>query len=143
MTGRIGVYSLSPTALTKIDEIEVGMPIDNLSIDTNGDIFAGAFPDSLKLIQEVRNPTGVPVPGTVWQIGKASRERNKNGNAREEENGNSTSDYRVWKVLEDKAGKVLPSGMTTAVHDVKTGRIFLGAILSKHITVCEPIPIAR
>ncbi|RDL41400.1 Uncharacterized protein BP5553_01379 [Venustampulla echinocandica] len=139
MTGRIGVYSLSSTSLTKIDEIEVGMPIDNLSIDANGDIFAAAFPDPLKLIKEVKYVTGLPLPSTVWQIRKVSSERDGEGKGK----GRGSVNYRVWKVLEDSEGKLLPTGTTTAAHDAKTGRIFLGGVLSEHMTVCEPIPIAR
>jgi hypothetical protein len=141
MTGRIGVYSLSSTALTKMDEIEVGMPIDNLSVDANGDIFAGAFPDALKVMDEVKNATGALLPSTVWQIKKESSESDRNGKGAGKRS--STDNYRVGKVLEDREGKLLPSGTTTAVHDVKTGKIFLGGVLSEHITVCEHIPIAK
>jgi hypothetical protein len=129
LTGKIGVYSLSSTALTKVDEIEIGMPIDNLSVDANGDLFAAAFPDALKMVKEMKNVDGVPVPATVWQIRKGT----------EEEKSSGTVNYLVWKVLEDRESKVLPSGTTTAVHDAKTGRIFLGGVLSDHITVCEPL----
>ncbi|KAL5352269.1 hypothetical protein ACLOAV_002216 [Pseudogymnoascus australis] len=139
MSGRIGVYSLSSAGLTKTDEIEVGMPIDNLSVDANGDIFAAAFPDSLKLVKEVRKSAGLVVPGTVWQIRKVSSESDESG----KEKGSITGNYRVWKVLEDRDGKVMPSAMTVAVHDSKTGRIFLGSVLGGHLTVCEPIPIAK
>ncbi|OBT60735.1 hypothetical protein VE03_09815 [Pseudogymnoascus sp. 23342-1-I1] len=139
MTGRIGVYSLSSTGLTKTDEIEVGMPIDNLSVDANGDIFAAAFPDSLKLIKEVTNPTGLEVPGTVWQIRKVSSERDESVKGE----GRVIGNYRVWKVLEDRDGMSMPSATTVAVHDAKTGRIFLGAVMGGHLTVCEPIPIAK
>lgn len=139
MTGRIGVYSLSSTGLTKIDEIRVGMPIDNLSIDANGDIFAAAFPDSLKLVEVVKYATDTLLPSTVWKITKVvggydeKRSRKASG----------TGNYRVSKLLEDREGKVMPSGTTVAVHDAKTGRIFLGAVLGGHLTVCEPIPVAK
>lgn len=133
-TGRIGVYSLSSSALTKVDEIEVGMPIDNLSVDANGDIFAAAFPDSLKLVEAVKHASGLTIPSTVWQIRKLVAESDERG----KEKGSVTGNYRVWKVLEDKEGKVMPSGTTIAVHDAKTGRIFLGAVLGEHMTVCEP-----
>lgn len=134
MTGRIGVYSLSSAGLTKIDEIEVGMPIDNLSVDANGDIFAAAFPDSLKLIKALKYATDLILPSTVWQISRVAGENDES----EKEKAGGSGNYRVWKVLEDREGKVMPSGTTTAVHDAKTGRIFLGAVLGKHLTVCEP-----
>lgn len=105
MTGRIGVYSLTSTALTKIDEIEVGMPIDNVSIDAKGDVIAGAFPDALKLIEEVKNAAGVLLPSTVWQIRKVNSERDRNGKGNGKGKGSDTVNYRVWKALEDSEGK--------------------------------------
>ena len=44
-------------------------------------------------------------------------------------------DYVVEKVMEDD-GSVLP-GSTIAVHDVETGRYFLGGAMSPFITICE------
>lgn len=135
ITGRIGVYSLSSTSLTKVDEIEVGMPIDNLSVDANGDIFVAEFPQGLKVIQEIKNVVGALLPSTVWQIRRVSSEHDGKLNDKKGSIGN----YRVWKVLEDRDAKVLPNAMTTAVHDAKTGRIFLGGVISEHMTVCDPI----
>jgi hypothetical protein len=116
-----------------VDEIEVGMPMDNLSVDANGDIFAAAFPDSLKLVEAVKYASGLIIPSTVWQIRKVVGQSDEGGK------GVISGNYRVWKVLEDKEGKVMPSGTTVAVHDAKTGRIFLGAVIGEHMTVCEPI----
>lgn len=45
----------------------------------------------------------------------------------------------VEKVIEDREGKVLPAA-STAVHDVKTGNLWLSGFASKFITVCEPKP---
>ncbi|OBT90342.1 hypothetical protein VE02_03323 [Pseudogymnoascus sp. 03VT05] len=139
MNGRIGVFSLSSAGLTKVHEIRVGMPIDNLSVDANGDIFAAAFPDSLKLVEVVKYATDTILPSTVWKITKVVGEHDESGNGK----ASGTGNYRVSKLLEDREGKFMPSGTTVAVHDAKTGRIFLGAVLGGHVTVCEPIPIAK
>ena len=136
MTGRIGVYSFASEGFTEVDEINIGMPIDNLSVDANGDIFAAAFPDSLKLIRVVTQGADLPVPGTVWKIRRVASDREEN----EKEIGGDTGNYRVWKVLEDRDGKVMPRATTVAVHDTKTGRLFLGSVLGEHLTVCVPIP---
>lgn len=136
LTGRIGVYSFSSAGLAKVDEINIGMPIDNLSVDANGDIFAAAFPDSLKLIKVATQGADLAVPGTVWKIRRVASERKENG----KETRGDTGNYRVWKVLEDRDGKVIPRATTVAVHDAKTGRIFLGSVLGEHLTVCVPIP---
>lgn len=136
MTGRIGVYSLSSTGLTKVDEIEIGMPLDNLSVDANGDIFAVAFPDMFKLIKAVNSAAETKVPGTVWRIRRVVSERGK-------VKASGTGNYHVWKVLEDGEGSVMATGTTVAVHDAKTGRIFLGSVFGEHLTVCDPIPVAK
>ena len=62
------------------------------------------------------------------------------------------TEYQIEKVVEDKYGEVLP-GTTTAVHDAKSGRLFLSSVcfaevvsillilitgvISPFITVCE------
>lgn len=132
-SGRISVYSLSSAGLTKVDEIELGMPIDNLSVDVNGDIFAACFPDSLKLLKAAKSGIGMPVPSTVWRIRKVST-----SNDGKESKDRDTASYRVWKILEDRESKLLPIATTTAVHDAKSGRIFLGGVMADHLTVCEP-----
>lgn len=45
-------------------------------------------------------------------------------------------EHEVTKVLEDIEAKVLPCS-TSAVHDAKTGNIYLGSVTSPFITICE------
>ncbi|RFU26868.1 hypothetical protein B7463_g9462, partial [Scytalidium lignicola] len=124
--GKITVHSLQEDhTLVKIDEIKLGIPVDNLSVDAEGNIFAAAFPDSIKLMLALDAPFTTAVPSTVIRIRKAGNVHNQGGGG-----------YEITKVLEDKHGKFLPS-TTTAVHDVKTGRLFLGGIASPFITICD------
>jgi arylesterase/paraoxonase len=100
------------------------MPLDNLSVDANGDIYAAAFPDIVALVKALSDASVPNAPATVFRVRVV---RDKDG-----EPG-----YEVEKVLEDIEASVLPM-TTTAVHDVKTGRLFLGGVSSPFIAVCEP-----
>lgn len=106
----------------KIDEINVSMPLDNLSIDSKGDIFVAGFPNFLKLGKALHAPE-IDVPSTVFRI-------------RSKLNAEGKRKYEVEKILEDAEGKLL-HGATIAVHDTKTGNLWLGGIMSPFITLCE------
>jgi arylesterase / paraoxonase len=124
--GKITVHSLQADhTLVKVDEIKLGIPVDNISVDAEGSIFAAAFPDPMKLILALDAPFATAVPSTVLRIRKV---RNVNTQG--------VVGYEITKVLEDKHGKFLPS-TTTAVHDAKTGRLFLGGVTSPFITICD------
>ncbi|KAJ8058980.1 hypothetical protein OCU04_011963 [Sclerotinia nivalis] len=121
--GKISVYSLeSNHTFTQIDEIDLHMPLDNLSVDANGDILAAGLPDVLKVFKSLDDPT-VSVPATAFRIRKFDTE---NGGWR----------YVVTKILEDIEAKVL-SVTTSVVHDLKTGRLFFGSIIAPFVVVCE------
>ena len=122
--GKIFVYSLEEdNFLLKIDEINVGMGLDNLSVDTKGDIFAAGFPKVLSLVKALNEPLTTEVPSTIFKIRKLIAERGK-------------ATYEVTKALEDIDGKLLP-GSTVAVHDVKMDTFFMGGVTSPFITVCK------
>jgi arylesterase/paraoxonase len=122
-SGKITVFSLQPETNTflKVNEISIGMPVDNLSIDENGDIWVAAFPVGVVLLMATDNPLEVDVPSAVFRIRKVKGEEA----------------YEVKMVLEDIEGKTLP-GSTGVVHDAKTGKLFLGGVTSNFVTVCEP-----
>lgn len=125
ITGRISVYALNADlTLTKLTDIKVGMPIDNLSVDAEGDVFAAAFPKVLKLMAALDAPSTIVVPSTIWRIRKSCTT-----------NPTAKPHYEVTKVLEDAHGTVLP-GSTTARHDAKTGSI----ILSGELFIAMPQP---
>ena len=120
-SGNLKVYNTMPDGgLKQVDTVYIPYPLDNLSLDANGDLWVAGLPDVKQSLDSFDNPTGPTPPATVLRI-----HRKDNG------------DYAVDKVLEDKEGKVLP-GATSAIHDVKTGRIFLSGVVSRFITVCEP-----
>ena len=125
--GRIDVFALQASkTLVKEDEIHIGMGIDNLSIDSNGDIFVAAFPKILGLVRSMESDVPLDVPSTVFRVRKSGLV------------GTGAPAYEVTKVLEDIEGKFLPSS-TTAIHDAKTGNFWLSGVASPFITVCEKL----
>lgn len=100
-------------SMSELHVIKLGMPVDNLSIDRNGDIFAAGFPKLLKVLDAFKKPYETRSPSTIWRIRRVGL----------------GLDYEVVKILEDREAKIL-RGLTIAVHDVKTGRLFLGGNVS-------------
>lgn len=121
LDGSITVYRPQPDyGLELVDVIHTGYPLDNLSQDSNGDIWAAAFPKMISASRGFDDPLGPTPPSTILRI---RRRADKSG-------------WDWEKVLEDAKGEVLPL-TTTVVHDVKTGRLFMSGIFSPFITVCE------
>lgn len=120
-SGGIYVYrALLDFSLEKADFIDIPYPIDNLSQDSDGNIFVPAFPKGLTMMGAFEDPFGPTPPSTILRV-----KRRADGLGWEWE-----------KVLEDAKGEALPA-TTTAIHDAKTGRIFLSGVFSPFITVCE------
>lgn len=116
-------------------KIPLKMPMDNLSLDSDGNIYVAAFPKVLGLIEAMDGPEPaagdwVEIPSTIFRVRKGEK-------AGEEGEGKDGA-WEVEKVLEDIEGIKLP-GSTTAVHDVKTGNLWMGGVASPFITVCDPV----
>lgn len=96
----------------QVDTIDVQLPVYNLSVDSEGSIWAAGFPKVTELWKAASaGDVSPPVSATVLRI--------KMGEAGTGDKG-WRQKYMVEKVLEDVDAKVL--GMTTiAVHDVATG----------------------
>lgn len=105
----------SNNTLTQVDYIKLDMPVDNLSVDANGHIWAAGLPKPLRSIGTSREPFERWAPVTAWRIEKVVDEEGRVG-------------WRIVKVLEDREGGIFRQ-MSTVVHDVKTGRLFVGGEL--------------
>ncbi|EXJ82800.1 hypothetical protein A1O3_06615 [Capronia epimyces CBS 606.96] len=102
-------------SVKKVHHIDLNYPIDNLSEDANGDIFAAAMPKVLQGMAAFNDPLNAPTaPATVWRVRRLNRDVT------------DKYDYELVKVIEDGAGEVLPS-MTTVIHDALTGRLFMSS----------------
>jgi hypothetical protein len=119
ISGTISVYSLTPSVepgsippkFTLVDTIHVGMPLDNLALDANGDLWIPGFPDGVTLMKWVKDPVKHMLPATILKVKKVDG-----------------ITYKVEKVLEDSEAGIL-NGITAVRHDVKTGRLFMGGEL--------------
>ena len=120
-SGNIKVYSTSSDgAIVQVDTIKLPYPLDNLSVDANGDIWVPGLPRVQETLASFDNPLGPTPAATIFRIHKTSAGK-----------------YVVDKILEDSKGEVLP-GATAVIHDVGTGRLFVSGVVSPFITVCEP-----
>lgn len=120
--GQVRVFALqSNQTLRLLDTIHVGMPLDNISPDANGDLYVPGFPSLPQTAKAFDDPYNQISPVTIWRIRKTV---DASGGVVK------SVDYRVEKVVEDREAKVL-SGSTTVRHDVKTGRLFIGGKLRK------------
>lgn len=113
IAGTISVYSIdrssnSPANFTLIEKLAIGMPLDNIAIDLNGDLWVPGFPDGFQLLKWMEDPPNARLPATVWKIKTA-------------ENG----EFEVKKIVEDAEARVL-NAVTVVRHDVATGRLFMG-----------------
>ena len=109
-SNKIKVLDLLPDlTLKETGTIPIGMPIDNLNVDANGDIWGAGMPKASKTFASFADPFNVDAPSTIWRIRKR---RDGLG-------------HEVEKMLEDRDATFLGTA-TVAAHDVKTGRLFIG-----------------
>ena len=106
------VLKLEPSSfkLTERARIALGMPVDNLNVDANGNVWATGIPKALKFVKALKDPS-IPSPTTIFRIRKKKT--------------TETDEFEVQKVVEDGDGRVV-SGASVTVHDTKTGRLFIG-----------------
>ncbi|KAJ5134981.1 hypothetical protein N7526_006346 [Penicillium atrosanguineum] len=128
VTGHITIHKMVNGQLLKIDEIHTGYPLDNLSLDTDGNLIAAAFPDPIVSRKSLTDPYNFTSPATVLAVNKIARQIKERG-------GKNTE---VLKIVEDRDAKSLPSA-TIAVHDAESRRLILAGIFSPFITICEHI----
>ncbi|OAL36419.1 hypothetical protein AYO20_04315 [Fonsecaea nubica] len=111
-----GIAVFKPNAdgsVVKVHKIDLDYPIDNLSEDATGDIFAATLPKSLKMLAGFDDPLNLKSPpATAWRIRRLNREIQ------------DKYEYELTKIIEDVEGEVLP-GTTTVIHDAQTGTLFL------------------
>jgi hypothetical protein len=114
--------SSSPPRLSKGIPIKVGMPMDNLCSDSNGDVYFAGLPDILGLMSGMEGE----YPDIASSILKVSMENTTDGRIQ----------LAVSKVMEDKDGKTLPAA-SGVCHDVKRNSFWMGSVVAPFITVCE------
>ena len=82
------------------------------------------FPDVLQTFKGLANPYEEISPASVFRIRK---EKSVDGELK----------YEVKKMVEDKEGRVI-DGATTVVHDVRSGKLWIGGAAAPFLVVCTP-----
>ena len=116
--GIVSVHRMVDDKLVEVDRVHLGIPIDNLRTDKQGNIIAAAIPDVLGFMKSTKDPRNCVAAATVMMIQKQGEK------------------YEVLKIVEDRDAVVLPAS-TSAVHDVEGQRLFLAGIFSPFMAVCE------
>ena len=123
--GTVTVFALQPNnTLIRVHTIPVGMPLDNISPDAKGDLWVPGFPNALQTFKGLANPYEEISPASVFRI-------------RKETGVDGELKYEVKKMIEDKEGTVI-DGATTVVHDVKSGKLWIGGAAAPFLVVCTP-----
>ncbi|TGO39589.1 hypothetical protein BHYA_0051g00300 [Botrytis hyacinthi] len=134
----IHIFSLTDEkTLLKQDTLQTPYPIDNMSVDENGDIIAASIPQTYKWLQYLGDQS-IQVPAAVVRIRRRGSDFDrliKEGVREGKDLGKSKDGYIVETIVEDD-GKIL-TGVTAAVHDARRGTLYLGGITVPFIMTCE------
>jgi arylesterase/paraoxonase len=124
-TTEIQVFSVAETTLEFVTKIKTPYPLDNMSVDKNGDLIVSGIPQTYKWLANL-DDRSVDVPSAVLRV-KKSQEKDGKGS----EEGN----YEVEIMIEDD-GTILAGG-TIAVHDVEKKKVYVAGITEPHVLVCS------
>jgi len=111
-------------SLVLTDVIPTGRVVDNLSIDQDGMVWAGALSDAITFYTKHFPNPSTPAASSALRISLNTGEAVFYGHK-----------FKVEKVFED--GGAIASGITSAVHDVKRGRLFLHGLSSPQLAICK------
>lgn len=107
------------------DVIETDRPMDNVSVDSQGHVWAGALPNALKLVFEhFPDPRNVNVPSSALRFSINTGPDAFFGQK-----------FKVDKVFEDD-GRIA-SGSTSAVYDVDRRILYMSGVASPQLAVCK------
>ncbi|KAJ5370266.1 calcium-dependent phosphotriesterase [Penicillium cataractarum] len=120
-SGVITVHEYSEDGLVEVKTIPLNVPLDNLSVNKDGNIMVAAIPHSVGFMQAADDPYNrVAAAGVLMLTNTDSLGNN----------------YEVIKVIEDRDAKYLPT-TTVAVHDAQTHRLFLAGGFSPFLSICQ------
>ncbi|KIK67334.1 hypothetical protein GYMLUDRAFT_37431 [Collybiopsis luxurians FD-317 M1] len=112
-------------SLIFLEDVGCATPIDNISLDKDGVIWAAGLPKYLESIKDVTSV--IPsrsVPACAWKFGLNTGSGAFYGEK-----------YKVEKAFENDGSLV--SGAKTVVHDAERSRLFMHGITTPYLTVCS------
>jgi hypothetical protein len=124
--GQINVLEITPAGeVTQVAVIETNMPLDNISVDQEGNLIAAGFPKPLSVPKAIEHSREIVAPGAALKIERKMGKRKS-----------WEDEYVVSKLVEDGLAEKLPTP-SIAIRDVRTGRLFISGVASPFITVCK------
>ncbi|KAJ3529550.1 hypothetical protein NMY22_g8948 [Coprinellus aureogranulatus] len=110
--------------LIMTDVIEADRSMDNVMVDSEGHVWAAAFPKVLVLVHEhFKNPS-IPSPSSALRFSINTGPGMFYGEK-----------FKVDRVFEDDGS--IASGVTSAAYDAERNRLFLHGLASPHLTICR------
>jgi hypothetical protein len=126
MKGGLSVLeSQADKTLVLTDFVPTDRPMDNLSVDSEGFVWAAAFPDILTVLMKHFPDPSFPASSTAFRF-SVNPSADSTLNA---------AKYKVETMFEDDGSTA--SGITSAVYDVQRNLLFLSGLLSSHLTICK------
>ena len=124
--GGVTVFKPGPDgSVTKVHYIDLNYPIDNISEDATGDLYLATMPKALAGMGAFDDPLNPPLaPATVWRLRRSNK------------SVADKYDFELTKIIEDRDGEVLPTMMTTVIHDALTGRLFMSGRILPNVMRC-------
>ncbi|OCH86368.1 calcium-dependent phosphotriesterase [Obba rivulosa] len=121
--GTIGVFERqSDNTLAFKDAVTIGQVMDNLSVDSEGAVWAATFPKSLRVLKRFRD-TVTNAPSAAFRVSFDNVTTSSGGK------------HEIERVLEDDGSIV---GVATSVaHDPRRGLVFLHGLTSPRLAVCR------
>jgi hypothetical protein len=123
--GRIFVYRYEDGEFFAVNEAWPKVPLDNLSIDSDGVIIAAVLPWGRQSLKSIKEPGTIVAPASIGRLDMIPPTEEK-----------PRPEYNFTTIIEDLDAKFLPTA-TVAVRDVKTKRLFISGVASQFITICE------
>ena len=122
MHGRL--RALTSLTAVQLDEIAVDYPIDNISVDKDGNIWGAGFPKAFDLLHYFGDPANRQAAAVLVKISK-----NKGPDAF------YGHKYVVENAVEDD-GNVL-AGLTFVEHDTERNVVFAGGVFTPYLAICQ------
>lgn len=125
LSGGLSVLEEQPdNTLVITDYVQTAYPLDNLSIDSEGHVWAAGLPNLLDLMKNFFDNPTIPIPSLALRFSI-----NMGPDAFYGEK------YKVSKIFEDGGG--VASGITTVVYDTQLKKLFLHGLSTSHLTICD------
>ncbi|KAI5123880.1 hypothetical protein M0805_005697 [Coniferiporia weirii] len=110
--------------LVMTDVIVLDRPVDNLSVDQSGAVWATGLPNSLHLTRVHFSDPSVKSPSSALRITLNTGQSKYFGEK-----------FKVEKIFEDDGN--IASGTTSVAYDSQRKKLYLHGIAAPHLTVCD------